>query len=350
MNTVRHVAPGRAPKSPAEPRRGNLIVMATALAWIAATGPAPRADIPPRGPAVSASWTGVPLGKVATRLTSIAGRPVVVDRRVDPDTLVTLDLRRVPLEEALAEVCRAAGTGCAVLGDTIQFVPEGRQAGVVTADGRRATTLGRLARSRRDLAERRAPMAWHDGITLAALVADTASEAGVDLDGIDALPHDHLRGGEIAPLPLATRLDLLLVPYGRQVDWARATTDGTRVRARVVALPEDDAPAPSPVMAAADAWRGFAPADAETPATSTWSLEVAAPLDRLLATIADRMALDLELDRDGLRRRGVSAAAIVRLSVKNASREELLDSVTGPLGLAWTIEGTTLRVGPAAGD
>lgn len=348
MDTLWHVAHAPAPRSPAAPRRATLLA-AAALAWIATTAPAPRAAMSARGPAVSASWTGVPLAKVATRLTSLAGRTVVVDRRVDPDTPVTLDLRGVALEEALAAVCRVAGTGCAVLGDTIQLVPEGRQAGVVAADRRRAAALGRLPRARRDLAERRAPLSWPDGATLAALVADTAAGAGVDLDGIDALPHDHLRGAEVAPLPLATRLDLLLVPYGRQVDWARATSDGARVRARVVTAPEDDAPAPSPVMAAADAWEGFAPPRAETAAASTWSLEVAAPLDRLLATIADRMGLDLDLDREGLRQRGIPAAGIVRLSVKDASREELLDEVTSPLGLVWSIEGTTLRVGPSTG-
>jgi hypothetical protein len=76
-------------------------------------------------------------------------------------------------------------------------------------------------------------------------------------------------------------------------------------------------------------------------------LEVAAPLDQLLATVATRLDLDLELDRAGLRARGVSAGEIVRLKVKNVDRDELLDSILEPLGLRFAIEGDRLWVGPA---
>jgi hypothetical protein len=78
----------------------------------------------------------------------------------------------------------------------------------------------------------------------------------------------------------------------------------------------------------------------------TWTLDVAAPLDQLLATVAKRLDLELALDRDGLRRKGIAAAEIVRLSVKDVDRDTLLDRIVAPLELAWTIEGHTLRVGP----
>lgn len=309
-----------------------------------------RAAAPRRGPPVSASWTGVPLDRVASRLTLLVGRPVLVDRRVDPATPVTLDLRDVPLEEVLEQVCRTTSTGCAVLADTIQFVPEGGQADVVRADVLRTAATGRLPRPRRELALRRAPWAWPDGATPEALVKGAANDAGIDLEGLDVLPHDHLRGADLPDLPLSARLDLLLVQYGRRVDWGRARGEGTRVRAPVVVIADGGKGAAPLVAAAADGWEGLAAPRVGTAAAATWSLEVAAPLDRLLATIAERMALDLDLDRDGLRRRGIQAAGIVRLSVKDATREELLDRVTTPLGLGWTIEGKTLRVAPAAAE
>lgn len=347
MGTAWRIPRARAPRVVAHPRGAGPLLVALVLACSAIASPS---DATPRGPPVSASWTGVPLHRVAARISSLVGRPVVVDRRVDPDTPVTLDLRDRALAEALAEVCRATGTGCALLGETIRIVPEGRQGEVVAAERRRTAAIGRLPRPRRDLAGRRAPWAWPDGATPAALVVEAAAAAGLDLDGLDTLPHDHLRGADLPPLPLAARLDLILGQYGRQVDWAKARSDGKRVRAPVVEIAAGDADRTEVVAAAENAWEGFDAPGADTPVSATWSLEVAAPLDRLLATVADRMALDLDLDRDALRRRGVSAAEIVRLSVKDASRDELLDHITAPLGLAWRIEGRTLRVGVPAGN
>ena len=77
----------------------------------------------------------------------------------------------------------------------------------------------------------------------------------------------------------------------------------------------------------------------------TYSLRVAAPLDELLTTLAQRFSLALDLDRAALERRGIAPREIVRLDVKDASREALLDAVLDPLGLGWQIEGKTLRVG-----
>ena len=79
---------------------------------------------------------------------------------------------------------------------------------------------------------------------------------------------------------------------------------------------------------------------------ATWTLEVAAPLDQLLATVAMRLDLELALDREGLRAKGIGPAEIVRLSVREVDRATLLDRIVEPLNLEWTIDGHTLRVGP----
>ena len=79
---------------------------------------------------------------------------------------------------------------------------------------------------------------------------------------------------------------------------------------------------------------------------ATWTLEVAAPLDQLLATVAMRLDLELVLDREGLRTKGIAPAEIVRLSVREVDRETLLDRIVEPLDLEWAIDGHILRVGP----
>jgi hypothetical protein len=47
---------------------------------------------------------------------------------------------------------------------------------------------------------------------------------------------------------------------------------------------------------------------------------------------------------DGLTCSGISPGEIVRATVTDASRDELLRAILDPLTLDWTIDGTSLRV------
>jgi hypothetical protein len=75
---------------------------------------------------------------------------------------------------------------------------------------------------------------------------------------------------------------------------------------------------------------------------------VTAPLEEILTALAGQFRLELELDRDSLRARGISPREIIRADVRDASREQLLNRVLGPVGLAWRIEGQRLHVHAAA--
>lgn len=302
------------------------------------------------GATVTVAWTGLPLHTVCERLSTLLGRPVILDRRVDPGVPVSLDLRDAPADEALAALCEAAGTGCVVLGNSIRIVPPGLPARVLAAEESRRGAVKKLPARLRATAGAMAPRSWDDGATPRDLLADLAGEGGLELDGLDAFPHDHLRGATLPPLPLAERLDLLLLQYDRRLDWSGARAAAGKVRVAIVPCDDDDDDANGPaVVAAAGAWESLAgtPPAGAPEAGATWSLEVAAPLDRLLAAVAGKLGLRLDLDTDGLERRGVAAGGIVRLSVKEVSRDELLDRIADPLGLRWTIDGDTLRVGPA---
>lgn len=299
------------------------------------------------GPPVTASWTGLPLRAACERLTDLVGRPVLLDRRVDPDVTLTLELRASPLQETLERICREAGVRCVVLPASIRVLPPDRAGALLAAERERTAVLAAAPPRVRKVAEGRRTWSWADGATPSDLLAAAAEEAGLAIGGLDGLPHDHLRGAALPSLPLAERLDLLLLQYDRRIDWKRARATGGKVEVDVagidVAAPAPDGPA---VVAAAGAWASFRGPLHEGNPGATWSLEVAAPLEALLATVADRLGLRLDLDREGLRRRGVAAGGIVRLAVKEVSREELLDRIVGPLGLSWSIDGDRLVVGP----
>lgn len=326
--------------------RAAAVILAAVLAASAAPeGPAPAT--------VSVAWQGLPLRAACAGLESLLGRPVVLDRRVDPDTPLSLDLRGVAVEEALERLCAATGTGCAVLPATIRIVPRGMAAGVVAEERLRREAVDALPTARRAIARRDAAWSWDDGATPRALVAAAADDARIALDGLDALPHDHLAAADLPPLPLAERLDLLLLPAALRVDWSGARQRDGRLHVPVVPAAGEVAREGPAVVAAAGAWDAPRSAPRRRPArpgtAPTWSLEVAAPLDELLATVAGRLELELRLDREGLRRRGIAAGEIVRLSVEDVDRDALLDRIVEPLGLRWRIDGGTLHVGPADG-
>ena len=331
-----------------------VVAVALVLARIPAGAQESQRTPDDRPATVTATWRGVPARSVCRRLTDLTGRPVILDRRLDPDTPITIAADATPLVDLLGEIAVALGARCAILPASIRIVPGHAAAALVAADTERTRTLASLPPALRRLAARRAPWAWGDGARPRDLLAEVADGAGIELAGLDDLPHDHLAAPDLPGLPLAERLDLLLAQFDRRIEWRGARTDSDRVGLAIVPLPSppaDDgalvvAHAGPPLDTAVKPPRPGGAPRPPAPVMTTWTLEVAAPLDQLLATVAMRLDLELALDREGLRAKGIAPAEIVRLSVVEVDRETLLDRIVAPLDLAWAIDGHTLRVGP----
>jgi hypothetical protein len=322
--------------------------------------PESRAAEPPTVPAaaphpvVNATWTALPLRQAADRLAAIAGRPIVVDRRIDPGVPITRDMRDEPLDETLSIVAAAGGGEVASLRSSIRIVPAGAGTIVERAEAARERRIAALpSADRRHLAQRRV-LEWPDGGRPRDIVEAVAAEAGVSLTGLDALPHDHFPRGSLPPLSLAERLDLLLAHFDRRIEW-KTGADGRPVGTIVpIATGLEQAAAP-PRTAGDGRQRPKRPAPqtatARQPAAPpTFSLRLEAPLDQALAAIAGRLGLAVAIDHESLRARGLSAGEIVRAEVKDKPRDALLDAVLAPLDLRWSIDGKTLRVSAGPPD
>ena len=309
-------------------------------------------------PTVTATWSGLPARALCHRLTALAGRPVILDRRLDPDTPITLDVRGASFTDVLGTVATALGGSCAILPASIRFVPGRAAATLVAADTERSRAMAGLPADVRRLATRRAPWSWDDGARPRDLLGAVAADAGIDLVGLDDIPHDHLAAAEFPQLPLTERLDLLLAQFDRRIDWASAGAGSAPVRLKIVPLPTRPQAGPPEalvVVQAGSSRRGASAPPAARPGDdrrpqgarmATWTLEVAAPLDQLLTTVAARLDLELALDHEALRREGIAPAEIIRLSVQDVDRDTLLDRIVEPVGLQWVIDGRTLRVSP----
>ena len=309
--------------------RTGLFAIGAALLWgiIGAVCPAAPVDL---DTPITATWSGIGLREWAGRVGHTAGLPVLVDRRLDPDTAIRLECREEPLHEVIARGAAVAGGEVATLDASIRIVPHGMASLVSRAEAARTARLASLPSRQRSVLDTPMPWQWAAGARPRDLVAAAATKAGIALEDVVLVPHDHLPAMSLPELTLAEGLDLL--PTGRisAIDAGLPPPEATaKPRKPAVGNPPGRRPGPKP--------KGPAP-------EHTYSLQVAAPLEELLAAIASRLGLTLDLDRESLTRRGIAPGEIVRATVKDASRDELLAAILGPLDLTWTIKGGTLRV------
>ena len=320
---------------------------------------------PPRDARITATWTGIELGALGGRLGDVCGRPVVIDRRIDPQSRISLVATEMAPDAVLESVARQAGASCAILPEVIRITPQGTAARLVAADVRRRREISALPGTLRDLATARAPWSWPAGTTPRDLLSRLATDSELELLGLEQLPHDHFPAANLPPLPLADRLDLLLAHFDMRVAWksVRLPQNGQPLCLNVVpidgpAAQRSDSPDATEnvhggtVVVKAPGSRLTVPAPQTAPTTQaapagdTFSLTVAAPLEQLLITVAMRLGLDLKLDREQLRAKGIAAGEIVRVEIHDASRDALLDAIVAPLDLVWEIRAGALVVGP----
>jgi hypothetical protein len=298
---------------------------------------------------ITATWSGIGLREWADRVGHTAGIPVLVDHRLDPDTVIRLECREEPLHKVIARAAAVAGGEVAKLDASIRIVPRGMASLVSRAEAARTARLASLPSHQRSVLD--TPMAWQwvAGARPRDLVAAAATKAGITLEDVAIVPHDHQPAMSLPELTLAEGLDLLLCPFDLRVEWQAAPAPARLPTGRIIAI---DTGLPPPAATAKldkpaagkPPGRRPGPRPKGPPTEHTYSLQVAAPLEELLAAIATRLGLTLDLDRESLTRRGIAPGELVRATVKDASRDELLAAILGPLDLTWTIKGDTLRV------
>lgn len=324
-------------------RRAGGAARLLAAALLAVVGSGHAADrAAPAGETVTALWTALPLRDWASRSSTLAGRPVIVDRRLDPDATVTRDCRAEPLDTMLAAVATSVGGSVEPLRSWIRIAPAAAAGRAARGEQDRAAEIAALpAAARAPLAARRA-WSWAEGARPRDLVTAAAVEAGLTVTGLPAVPHDHLPAAALPPLSLAERLDLVLAHYDLRVAWS--VGDGTTAAGAVVPLA---AAAPRPAGVADHAPpqpAGRPPRGPQRRTTDRYTLTLDAPLDEALRALAPRLGLEVELDRASLAARGILPGEIVRAAVTDATREQLLDAIVSPLGLRWRIDGGRLLV------
>lgn len=301
---------------------------------------------------VTGSWKGVALRALVEQVADAADVPVVIDRRVDGATPLSIDADGVPAGELLRRMASEAGYGVAEVRAGVRIAPRDVVPMIEAGDREAARAEATAPAGLRRRLARNDSLEWEAASRPRDIVKSLARSSGILVEDLDRLPHDHLPAAHYRTMPLGDRLSLVLGHYG--LTFATAGADSIRVvaiPAASVASAASDTPGPSATARpdrGSRATTGPSRSRVKRPPPGTpeerFSLEAAAPVSELLATLASRFGLKLVIDEPSLMAKAVDPGEIVRIKVADVPRDGVFDAVLEPLGLTWTIEDGSLIV------
>lgn len=304
--------------------------------WIAAAGNADavvdRLSTPMHG-----TWRRSTIADVAGQLARDGRVPVAIDRRIDFTRRIDLDADGRSLAAVLDELAEKAGGAAVLHGACVRITATDAASRAIASAGSRGRRLAALPKTIRDALAADAPLAVEAGERPRDVVDRLLAEAMLQADGLELIPDDHLPAATCPPMPLVDRIETVLAHYGLAIVAARGEDGATAIA--VAVSNEDGGPPPQRLATIAPAAAGGPPVPIDR-----FTLRTDAALDELLAVLAKRFGLRLSLDLESLARKGVAAKEVVKLSVRDVSRDALLDAVTQPLGLEWKVDDDRLVV------
>jgi len=332
---------------------------------------------------VGGDWAGRPLREALNGLARARQVAIFLDRRVDPDQLLTVSLQDVSLEAALERLAESRGLGVSRFGSVIFLGPVRVAARLRTLAALRSAEVRRLPAEVGLRFARTQRLAWDDLAEPRVLLKHLAEENGFELLGLEQVPHDLWAAADLPPLSLVERVTLLasqfdltfevvaegkqlaLTPIGDKVGLVRSYPAGRQAeqlvekwralapecqiersgsRIIVEGLVEDH----ERLMASSRPISRTTPklVDGPSPTNKRFTVrEAQGPLNGLLDELARRLNLELKIDRQALDQAGISLQQNIRFSVEEATLDELLGAVLAPAGCTFRREGSVVEIG-----
>ncbi len=300
------------------------------------------------GQSVDILWSGTPLRDALTSLSRAQHVAILLDRRVDPGQKLDLTVRNVPMKQALQMIADRCNLGIARLGSVVYLGPATSAQRLRPLSQAFQQTSRRLSPTIQQKLLLRKATVWEDLVTPQELLTQLSEKNGVEIVGLDQIPHDLWAAAELPSLSLADRLTLIAIQFDLTF---KASADGSRLE--LVPIPEDLRPA------AADK-DGFGPLRPTTPAPRT--KKAAANLDRtriqrmavqseplgpVLRQLAERLGLELQLDEQAIAKAGISLDQRVSVKVENATIDELFGELLKSTGLTFHRRQRVVEIAPA---
>ena len=178
-------------------------------------------------------------------------------------------------------------------------------------------------------------------------MAQLAQENGLEIGGLQRVPHDLWAAADLPPLSLIDRLSLIAVQFN--LTFAVAA-DGTRLD--LAPLPDNLPPAAADRVWPVRPHPAPKPSPAE-PSTGVDRIRIqrlsvqAEPLGPVLRQLADRLGLELRIDEKALQAAGISLDQRVTVKVENATVDELFRRLLDSTGLKCRRHQKVVEIVPA---
>jgi hypothetical protein len=272
---------------------------------------------------------------------------VLIDRRVDPGQRLDLTLRNVPLESAFQAIADRCGLGTSRLGDVVYLGPPSVAVRLRPIASELQKAVKQLpAAQQRKLVQARS-LGWEELSTPRDLLAQLGLQSGIEIVGLERVPHDLWAAADLPPLSLMDRLTLIAVQYGLGV-----TVAGGGARLELAPLPDDagskdERREPTARrIPAARAPGGGVSGSVEQIRIQRMSVE-AEPVGMVLRQLSDRLGLELRIDEKALSAAGISLDQRVSVTVENASVDELLRRLLKSTGISFRRRRNVVEIMPA---
>jgi hypothetical protein len=330
---------------------------------------------------VSIAWTEVPLRQALDNLSQVYSVPVLIDRRVDPGKKLTLTLKDIPLSQIFGEIATTARIGYCQFGPLAYFGPSQVTSRLRTVAAMRREELRKLpsAVARKFLQAKR--MKWDDFAMPRELLDKLSAESRIEFDGLQRVGHDLWAATNIPPMSLVDRITILVGQFGLTF---KVSKDGKQVA--LVDFPSQPAlvrsyPGGPSAAKTVARWAALVPnakikavgekiyvkglleeheaitsprrplkrpTTKPTPDISLVRIDKLTvdgiPLGKLLQALADRLKLQLKMDRRAIKAAGVSLDRNVSLKVEKVGVDELFRTAIKSTGLTYRRKGRVIEI------
>ena len=293
-------------------------------------------------------WSGNPLRKAIEGLAKSQQVALLIDRRLDPDQKSDVTLNRVPLETALGAIAGQYGFGVARLADVLYVGPPSaanRLGSIADAFQQAVRQLPTKAQQRFFQA---ADVVWPDLATPRELLSQLGQQGGVEIAGLDQIPHDLWAAADLPPMSLIDRLTLIAVQFDLTF---KVVSDGARLELTPITENLPPSQRSHGERSASSPAKPAAPPNAAIERVRIARLSVKTqPLGRVLHQLAERLALEMRIDEQAISAAGISLDQPVSINVEDVSIDELLRKLLQPVGLAFRRQQKVIEVFPAKID
>ena len=326
---------------------------------------------------LSVSWQSAPLRQQLKELSSQQKIAIVLDRRVDPNSQINLQVAHVSLEQLLLKVARQQQSGFCRVEDAYYVGPAATAEFLLASTGANQSARSQIKRNSRLL--RKSKLAWPDLATPQEVLEQLATDGGLAIDNLERLPHDLMASVDLPPMKLIDRIGLLLAQFDY---WYRLSKDGSRLqivemppapKSAIVQFTDYDPTSaqfktfkqqlkncrvtrskgkitvkgpPADLVAARDLVTDSFVAASHLPDLSQRRFTLAVNNRRLLILNAIAKQLNLQVKNEAVGDDALND--VVQLEVKEVSLDELLAALTEGSGLEFVVDGQSIVIRQAS--